>query len=216
VQWFFEQGCPLVVLACNTASAKAFRTIQQNDLPTLAPDRRVLGVIRPTTEVIGHFSESGQVGVLATSGTVASGSYLIEIEKFFPELHVYQEACPMWVPLIENNEYDKPGADYFVQQNIGQLLDKGPGIDTILLACTHYPLLSEKIMQSLPDTVKLISQGEIVAKSLENYLERHPELAGRLQKNGSRKFYTTDDIADFEKHAAVFFGAPVKAERVEL
>jgi glutamate racemase len=216
VNWFFDQGCPLIVLACNTASAKALRTIQQNDLPVIAPDRRVLGVIRPTTEVIGQFSSSGQVGILATQGTVNSGSYLIEIEKFFPGLRVYQEACPMWVPLVENNEYDKSGADYFVQQHLNNLLRQGPDIDTILLACTHYPLLAKKILSYLPDSVKLVSQGEIVAESLGNYLERHPEIAARLQKSGKRAFFTTDDPADFERHAAIFFGAAVQASRVEL
>ncbi len=140
VQWFFKQGCPLVILACNTASAKALRTIQQNDLPRIAPGKRVLGVIRPTTEVVGNFTKTNEVGVLATSGTVLSGSYLIEIEKFFPQIKVVQEACPMWVPLVEANEYDKPGADYFVEKHIKHIFSKSANIDTLLLACTHYPL----------------------------------------------------------------------------
>jgi len=159
VRWLFDQGCPLVILACNTASAKALRTIQQNDLPNIAGSNRVLGVIRPTTEVIGNFTRSGKVGVLATRGTVLSGSYPIEIEKFFPDLAVYQQACPLWVPLIENNEHDKPGADYFVKEYLDQLQQQAPGIDTVLLACTHYPLLKEKISRFLPQGTTLISQG---------------------------------------------------------
>jgi glutamate racemase len=216
VRWFFAQGCPLVVLACNTASAKALRSIQQNDLPGIAPDRRVLGVIRPTTEVIGNYSDSKKVGILATAGTVASESYLIEIAKFFPDLAVYQEACPMWVPLVENGEYDSPGADYFIEKNIRQLMEKDPQIDTVLLACTHYPLLADKIRQHLSNKVQLLTQGEIVANSLANYLERHPEMNTRLSTGGRRRFCTTDDPAAFEQQAAKFFGAPVSAERVEL
>ena len=163
VRWFFNQNCPLVVLACNTASAKALRSIQQHDLPTLNPHARVLGVIRPTTEIIGNFSKSGKVGIVATSGTVNSESYLIEIEKFFPNLRVYQEACPMWVPLVENNEFDSPGADYFVKKHLDSLFSNDPGIDTLLLACTHYPLLMEKIKKFSGSNVKVLSQGEIVA-----------------------------------------------------
>ena len=157
VQWFFDQGCSLVILACNTASAKALRTIQQNDLPKMAPGKRVLGVIRPTTEIIGNYSESGCVGILATNGTVASGSYPIEIEKIFPGVSVFQEACPMWVPLVENNEYTGHGADFFVKKNLSAIFKKEPKIDVILLACTHYPLLKEKIEEYLPVGVKLIS-----------------------------------------------------------
>src|SRR5688572_29995529 len=150
VEWFFEQGCSLVVLACNTASAKALRTIQQNDLPRIAPGKRVLGVIRPTTEIIGNFSETKNVGILATNGTVASGSYPVEIAKFFPELKVYQEACPMWVPLVENDEYESHGADFFVKKNLHNIFEKGKLIDVLLLACTHYPLLRKKIKEYVP------------------------------------------------------------------
>ena len=150
VKWLFDKGCPLIILACNTASAKALRTIQQNDLQLINPLNRVLGVIRPTSEIIGEFSKSGHVGVLATSGTVHSESYLIEIEKFFPALTVWQEACPMWVPLVENNEYDEPGADYFIRKHIDHILSRESAIDTLLLACTHYPLLKKKILQYLP------------------------------------------------------------------
>ncbi|HLI93421.1 MAG TPA: glutamate racemase, partial [Puia sp.] len=161
VEWLFHRGCPLVILACNTASAKALRTIQQVDLPKIAPDNRVLGVIRPTTEVIGNYTHTGNVGILATRGTVLSGSYPIEIGKFYPGLRVYQQACPLWVPLIENNEHDKPGADYFVREYMDQLRAQSAAIDTVLLACTHYPLLAEKIAACLPAGARLVAQGEI-------------------------------------------------------
>ena len=216
VDWFFRQGCSLVILACNTASAKALRSIQQKDLPRIAPDKRVLGVIRPTAEVIGGFSESGSVGVLATNGTVASESYPMEIGKFFPNLQVYQEACPMWVPLAENNEYNSHGADYFIKKNLQQLFEKGETIDVVLLGCTHYPLLKEKIEEYLPVGVKLVSQGEIVADSLAAYLHRHPEMEARCSKHAQRHFYTTDSTADFDAHAAVFFGEPVRSEQADL
>jgi len=216
VKWFFEQGCPLVILACNTASAKALRTIQQNDLPLLAPEKRVLGVIRPTTESIGQYSETRQVGILATNGTVASGSYPIEIAKFFPDIRVHQEACPMWVPLIENNEHLDEGADYFVKKHLKNIFEKGETIDVLLLACTHYPLLREKIEEYLPIGVKLLSQGEIVATSLADYLERHAEIENLCSKKGSREFYTTDSTADFDAHASTFFGEPVQSKHVEL
>ena len=216
VKWFFAQGCPLVVLACNTASAKALRTIQQNDLDRIAPGRRVLGVIRPTTEIIGNYSRSGHVGILATAGTVASDSYPIEISRFFPELKVYQEACPMWVPLVENNEHLQPGADYFIQQHLNRLMQKSDRVDTVLLACTHYPLLEAKIRQYLPAGVDLLSQGEIVAASLKDYLQRHPGMNESLTKRGTRKFFTTDSVGDFEKQAGIFFGEPLRATRVDL
>ena len=216
VKWFFAQGCPLVILACNTASAKALRSIQQQDLEQMAPSNRVLGVIRPTTEMIGTVTLSGKVGILATKGTVSSGSYPIEIEKFYPELTVYQEACPMWVPLVENNEHTGEGADYFVKKHLTALLAKDSSIDTVLLACTHYPLLIEKIRHFLPDGIQVISQGEIVANSLSLYLQRHPEMEKRLSKAGSRRFCTTDDISDFEQHASLFYGNTIKAEKVNL
>lgn len=216
VKWFFSQGCPLVVLACNTASAKALRTIQQNDLPNTNKDKRVLGVIRPTTEVIGNYSDSKNIGILATSGTVNSNSYVIEIEKFFPGLKVFQQACPLWVPLIENEEYDTHGADFFVKKYINQLLDQSPAIDTILLACTHYPLLHDKIREYSPADIKILSQGEIVANSLAGYLERHPEIETKLSLNGTHHFYTTDSTEDFDKHAANFYGAEVRSVHVDL
>jgi glutamate racemase len=216
VQWFFEQGCPLVVLACNTASAKALRTIQQNDLPHIAPDRRVLGVIRPTTEVIGNYSANQQVGILATQGTILSDSYPIEIQKFFPSLKVVQESCPMWVPLIENNEQDSEGADYFVKKHLDAIFKKGPKLDVLLLACTHYPLLRQKIEKYLPAGVQLLSQGNLVADSLADYLQRHPEIDSRCTKSGALLFNTTDNPADFDAHAANFFGAPVKSVQVHI
>lgn len=216
VQWFFEQGCELVILACNTASAKALRTIQQKDLPVIAPDKRVLGVIRPTAEVIGLYTESGKVGVLATNGTVASDSYPIEINKFFPELEVVQEACPMWVPLVENNELDNKGTSFFVRKNLESIFEKGEDIDVLLLACTHYPLLRETIEEHKPVGVKLISQGEIVAASLADYLKRHPEMEKRCSKKGGRYFYTTDSTEDFDKHASLFYGENVSSVHVDL
>ena len=216
VQWFFDQGCSLVILACNTASAKALRTIQQTDLPKIDPARRVLGVIRPTTEIIGSFSETKSVGILATNGTVASNSYPVEIAKFFPDVKVYQEACPLWVPLVENNEYQNHGADYFVKKNLKSIFEKGVNIDVVLLACTHYPLLKDKIQEYLPIGVKLVSQGEIVAESLQEYLDRHPEIEGKCSKNGQRRFFTTDSTEDFDNHATTFFGQAVKSQHVDL
>ncbi|MCX6216678.1 glutamate racemase [Spirosoma sp.] len=221
VQHLFDRGCQLVILACNTASAKALRNIQQLDLPTLAPgldgpDRRVLGVIRPTTEVIGTYSKTGNVGVLATRGTVTSESYLVEIEKFFPDLHVFQEACPMWVPLVENGEYDSPGADYFVNQHIERLLAQAPGIDTILLACTHYPLLLDKIKQYAPPSTTILSQGGIVSNSLADYLVRHPEIDAKCSKHGHRTFLTTDSTEDFDRQATVFYGEAIQSIHLAL
>lgn len=216
VKWLFEQGCSLVILACNTASAKALRTIQQNDLEKIAPKKRVLGVIRPTTERIGEFSSSGSVGILATAGTVQSNSYLIEIEKFFPDLNVHQEACPMWVPLVENNEFNEPGADYFIKKHIEHLLEQSPDIDTILLACTHYPLLMEKIKQFTPPSITILPQGEIVASSLRQYLQNHPEIEAQCSKHGEQRFYTTDSTEDFDNHASIFFGKPVRSAHVAL
>lgn len=216
VQWFFDQGCELVVLACNTASAKALRTIQQKDLPKIDPRKRVLGVIRPTTEVIGHYSKSGSVGILGTTGTVISESYPIEIAKFFPSLKVYQEACPMWVPLVENHEYDKPGADYFIQQHLNRLFRQSSDIDTLLLACTHYPLLMEKIQAFAPAGTTVLSQGTIVAASLKAYLHRHPEMEKRCSKQGTQTFYTTDSVVDFDNHASIFFGEKLQSTHLEL
>jgi len=214
VKWFFDQGCHLVILACNTASAKALRTIQQSDLPKIDKGKRVLGVIRPTTEIIGRFSDSGHVGILGTTGTVSSNSYVLEIEKFFPDLKVYQQACPIWVPLVENNEYDNHGTDFFVKKCIQQLLSQDPAIDTILLACTHYPILLEKIKEYSPADMKILTQGEIVAESLQDYLKRHPEMESACSKSGRREFYTTDSTEDFDNHASIFFGETVRSTHV--
>lgn len=216
VQWFFDQGCPLVIVACNTASAKALRTIQQKDLQNIGPDKRVLGVIRPTAEVIGNYTKTKEVGVLGTRGTVNSGSYLIEINKFFPDVKVHQLACPMWVPLVEYGEYNSDGADHFVEKYLKELLGKSPGIDTILLACTHYPLLMDKIRKYLPEGVQVVAQGDIVASSLVDYLQRHPEMETRLTKGGNIEFYTTDSATDFDEHGSVFFGRPVRSKHLHL
>ncbi|MDB5140393.1 MAG: murI [Mucilaginibacter sp.] len=217
VQWLFKQGCPLVILACNTASAKALRTIQQQDLKNEDPSKRVLGVIRPTAEVIGDYTKTNEIGVLGTKGTVQSGSYPIEIGHFFPDLKVYQQACPLWVPIIENGEHDKPGADYFVKKYLEQLLAQSPDIDTLLLACTHYPLLQEKIRQFVPANIQIVSQGDIVAKSLVDYLQRHPEMDDKLTQNSTQQFFTTtDDTADFDHYAEIFFSAPVKSAFAEI
>jgi glutamate racemase len=216
VKHLFSKGCYLVVLACNTASAKALRNIQQLDLPHIAPERRVLGVIRPTTEVVGTFTESQHIGIFATAGTVASESYLVEIEKFFPNVNVYQEACPMWVPLIENGEFDSEGADYFVQKHINHLLEQSPKIDAVLLGCTHYPLLIKKIRQFLPAHIRIINQAEIVAHSLADYLQRHPEIEAKCSKNGQRTFYTTDSTDAFDRHSKVFFGEEVRSFHQDL
>ena len=216
VQWFFDQGCPLVVLACNTASAKALRTIQQKDLPMIDTSKRVLGVIRPTTEIIGKYTKTNAVGILATTGTVQSGSYPIEIKKFYPGINVYQEACPMWVPLVENNEHSSPGADYFIQKHINNLLAQSNNIDTILLACTHYPLLMDKIRQFTPAGVTILPQGEIVAASLQEYLTHHPEIETKCSKNGKFSFFTTDSPRDFDNHATIFFEKPIKSAHLSL
>jgi len=216
VKWFFAQGCPLVILACNTASAKALRTIQQKDLPALAPEKRVLGVIRPTAEVIGKYSKTQKVGVMGTAGTVNSESYKIEIGHFFPEVIVYQQACPMLVPLIENGEHESEGADYFVKKYVDALLAQSAGIDTILLACTHYPLLENRIRKFLPNGINLISQGAIVATSLANYLERHSEIESQISRNGITRYYTTDDTSEFDVKGSLFRGDVVRSEHVNL
>lgn len=215
-QWLFEKGCPLIILACNTASAKALRTIQQNDLPVMAEEKKVLGVIRPTAEVIGNFSKTAHIGVLGTKGTIKSESYPIEIAKFFPEAKVFQQACPLWVPLIENGEINSKGAAYFIKKDLESLLDQSSGIDTILLGCTHYPLLLETLKPFLPAGVQVVSQGEIVAKSLADYLSRHQEMDARCSKNGILQFFTTDSPDDFDAHSKVFFGEKVSSCHIEL
>lgn len=216
VQHLFDLGCKLIILACNTASAKALRNIQQLNLPHIHPAYRVLGVIRPTAERIGEFTRSRQVGVLATRGTVVSQSYVIEIEKLFPDIRVYQEACPMWVPLIENNEHLGPGADYFVQKYLDALMAQSAGIDTIVLGCTHYPLMASKILPLLPEGVQLLTQGAIVASSLADYLQRHPEMEALCSKQGNIDFYTTETPADFNDKAGIFFERPVLSRHLAL
>jgi len=216
VTHLFNMGCELIVLACNTASAKALRTIQQKDLAKFGPHKRVLGVIRPTTEIIGHYSKSGHVGVLGTPGTINSGSYLVEIEKFFPDLHVYQEACPMWVPLIENNEYQNEGADFFIKKHVQQLMQQQEKIDAIILGCTHYPLIINQIKKYLPEQVHLLSQGSIVAKSLTDYLLRHPDLEKKCSKHGRIEFYTTDQTSAFDKAATLFYGQNINSKHLAL
>jgi glutamate racemase len=209
VQGLFHQGCPLVIIACNTASAKALRTIQQNDIPRIAPEKRVLGVIRPVTECIGAMTQSKHVGILATAGTVASQSYAIEINKFFPEITVIHEACPIWVPLIENNEFDNEGADYFIKKHVDRLLSADQYIDTVILGCTHYPLIQQKIRRYLTEAIQLVSQGEIVAKSLVNYLDRHPEIANKCTQQARRDFYSSETAEVFDRSAAIFYGSGI-------
>jgi len=216
VKYLFSMGCRLVILACNTASAKALRSIQQNDLSNINPDYRVLGVIRPSAEVIGNYSTTNHLGILATKGTVNSHSYLLEIEKFFPEAKVSQLACPMWVPLVENGEYANEGTDFFVKKYVDQAMEQDKEVDTILLACTHYPLLLDKIKKFTPEGVQVITQGDIVAKSLKDYLARHPEMEVQCSKGGKLEFYTTDSTEDFSRQAAIFFGQPLEAKKVEF
>ncbi|RZK56179.1 MAG: glutamate racemase [Pedobacter sp.] len=216
VEWLFAQGCQLVILACNTASAKALRSIQQLDLPIKYPNHRVLGVIRPTAEVVGDFTNTNEIGVLGTRGTINSNSYPIEISHFFPAVNVYQQACPMWVPLVENNEHLAGGADYFIEKYINELLQQNKSIDCILLACTHYPLLIPKIEKVLPNAIKLLAQGDIVAKSLVDYLKRHPEIESNLTQEGKRSFYTSGDVATFNKQASVFLGEELTAMHTQL
>lgn len=216
VEWLFKQDCSLVILACNTASARALRTIQQIDLPKINPTARVLGVIRPTTESIGYFTKSRHIGILATLGTVNSDSYPIEINKFFPDIVVHQQACPLLVPLIENDEYRNEGADYFIKKYVHQLLEKSSKIDTILLACTHYPLLIDKIQEIAGSHIKIIAQGSIVAKQLEDYLVRHSEIEMRLSKNFQRYYFTTDTAQSFNNNAFTFLGETVFAQQVQI
>ena len=216
VKHLFSQGCHLVILACNTASAEALRTIQQQDLPTLAPDRRVLGVVRPTVERVGELSRTGHIGVFGTPGTIASRSYNIEIEGMYPGFKVHGHACPMWVPLVENRESEGDGADYFVKKDINQLMGECPDIDTIILGCTHYPLLINKINRHKPQGVNIIQQGPIVADSLADYLQRHPEIECHCSRGGTCNYYTTEDPDHFSPLASIFVNEPVNARRLIL
>ncbi len=212
----FEMGCPLVILACNTASAKALRSIQQNDLPYLDDSRRVLGVIRPTAESIGEATKSRHVGILATTGTIRSESYPLEIKKLFPDITVTGVACPMWVPLVENKEYDSNGADFFVKKYINELLSKDKYIDTIVLGCTHYPLLLDKIKRFTPEGINIITQGEYVAASLKDYLNRHNEIASRCTQNGKCEFLTTESVEKFQESASIFLHEDVNVRSITL
>ena len=216
VQHLFNAGCPLVILACNTASAKALRTIQQCDLPRIAPDRRVLGVIRPTVEVVDQLSRTKHVGVLGTSGTIDSQSYRLEIAKLFPHITIVDEACPMWVPLVENREYDTLGADYFIKKHIYNLLSQDSEIDTIILGCTHYPVLINKIKQFLPNGITVFEQGVQVAESLKDYLSRHPEIDCILTKGHTSRFQTTESSAKFSEMATLFLNQPIDVEQISL
>lgn len=220
VRHLFEEGCPLVILACNTASAKALRTIQQQDLPEIDPSRRVLGVIRPTIEQLPELTRTNHVGVLATPGTVLSRSYTLETEKLFPYMKVTEKACPMWVPLVENGEGQSPGADYFVRKYIDDILSEDPEIDTLILGCTHYPILYPKIRAYVPESVKVVPQGDLVAESLRDYLGRHPEMERRLTRGeergetGETTYETTESPAKFDSIASLFLNAPIRSTQI--
>lgn len=216
VKYLFKQGCSLVILGCNTASAKALRTIQQHDLPEIDPTRRVLGVIRPTVEQLGNHTRTGHIGIFGTPGTIQSESYDMEIAKIYPDFKAVGHACPMWVPLIENGEANRPGADYFVKQEVDSLLAKDPEIDTIILGCTHYPLLYDKIRQYVPDRISLLQQGNIVAESLADYLQRHPEMEQRLKRDATTTYLTTENSFKFSTMASLFLHRRVEATTVEI
>ena len=216
VNKLFDMGCHLVILACNTASAKALRSIQMNDLPQIDPARRVLGVIRPTVECVGEISKNQHIGVLATAGTIKSESYPLEIHKLFPEIQVSGTACPMWVSLVENNESQDEGADYFIRKYIDQLLSKDPQIDTVILGCTHFPILLPKIRQYIPDHISVIAQGEYVAESLKDYLKRLPEMDAKCTKNGNCQFYTTEAEEKFSESASTFLKQQISVKHITL
>ena len=224
VKYLFEQDCALVILACNTASAKALRTIQQRDLPVINGERlktsgervNVLGVIRPTVEAVPAITKSGHVGIMATPATVSSESYLLELEKIAPTLKVTQQACPMWVPLIEAGEHNSDGAKYFVDKYLREILAKDPKIDTLVLGCTHYPLLREKIEGCLQSPIQIISQGALEAESLKDYLARHEEYRKQLSKNGSCTYLTTENADRFSQSASMFIGEKITAKSISL
>lgn len=216
VMKLFDMGCHIVILGCNTASAKALRTIQQNDLPQIDPQRRVLGIIRPTAEVIGTLTATRHVGILATEGTIRSESYTLEIQKLFPDITVSGVACPFWVPLVEYNECDSPGADYFVKKRIDQLMSLDPDIDAIILGCTHYPLLLPKILKYTPDGVRIVPQGDYVADSLKSYIERHPEMDKKCTRGGRVHYLTTENADKFRESAQIFLHEPVEVESITL
>ena len=203
VKYLFDKGCWLIILACNTASAKALRSIQKKDLPKINPYKRVLGVLRPTVEIINKFTKSNHIGVFGTEGTIASNSYVIEISKLFPDIVINQEACPMWVPLVENNEHNSDGADFFIKKHINNLLNKDDKIDTVILGCTHYPFLIPKLNKYLTGRISIISQDSIVAESLKDYLIRHPEINKKCSKGKRYMYYTTGDPDNFNKRGAL-------------
>lgn len=212
VKWLFDKGCSLVILACNTASAKALRTIQQEDLPQIGEEKRVLGVIRPTAEIIGNYSHSGHVGILGTQGTINSDSYRIETNKFFPEVKLTQQVCKEWVDLVEKNKTGTEEAEQIVQADLQTLISKDNEIDTILLGCTHYPLLLPVISKFIHKDIKVVTQGKIVAESLKHYLQRHPDMDKRITKERILEFYSTGNVGDFEAHASLFFGKEITAK----
>lgn len=216
VKELFARGCELVILACNTASAKALRNIQQKDLPNIDPNKRVLGVIRPSTEIIGELTKTNHVGILATEGTVKSNSYPLELAKFSPETFVYQHACPMWVPLIENGKHLTEGGKYFIKEDVKLMMRKDPNIDVIILACTHFPILKEYIETLIPENISVVSQGPIIAKKLKDYLNRHPELENKCTKTGSLEFLTTENSDDFNKNASGFLGFSIQSQHIKL
>ncbi len=216
VERLFEMGSQLIILACNTASAKALRTIQQKNLPIIDPNRRVLGVIRPSVELVGSFTKTGYIGVLGTVGTVMSNSYPLEVGKIFPDLKVEQEACPMWVPLVENEEHLSAGAEYFVKKNLENIFTNQPLIDTLILGCTHYPLLLPLIKKFVAESVTIVNQGPIVASSLRDYLFRHPEMDDKCSKTGIHKYYTTEKPEKFNNAASLFLGKKVMAMQISL
>lgn len=216
VRTLFDMGCSLVILACNTASAKALRTIQQIDLPKIDPRKRVLGIIRPTVEYLGEITETRHVGILATSGTIKSQSYPLEIKKLFPDITVHGEACPMWVPLVENGEARSDGADYFIRRHIDNLLAKDDKIDTIILGCTHYPILYDKIRHYVPEHIQVVMQGEYVGRSLTDYMRRHPEMDNLCTKNGTCRFLTTESVDIFRQHASIFFDKDIQVSSIAL
>jgi len=216
VQHLFEEGCSLVILACNTASAKALRTIQQKQLPNLEATKRVLGVIRPSTEALAASSSSKHVGILATEGTVKSESYVLELQKMAPDLVVTQHSCPMWVPLIENNQFNTPGGTYFIQKDLYELMEADSKIDTLLLGCTHYPIIKQKIEELLPPSIRVIAQGALVAEKLEDYLQRHPEIAELCSAGGNVRYLTTETAQDFSAKASSFLGKEIEAEHIHL
>ena len=216
VKRLFDEGCHLVILGCNTASAKALRTIQHNDLPEIDPSRRVLGIIRPTVEALGGLTRSGHIGVFGTPGTIRSRSYEMEVSKLYPDFQVTGQECPMWVPLVENREADSPGADYFVQKYVDMLLTADPKIDTALLGCTHYPLLIRKIRNAVPREVQVITQGDIVARSLRDYLARHPEMDAKISRGGSCRYLTTESASKFSEMGSLFLSKHIEAESIIL